>query len=196
MTEQTPKGFAIHTPESTDGLAKELLQTSTKKYGFLPNFIAIAGEAPSVIESYDYLTSKFEDTTLSAAERQVVFLAASVENGCDFCVPAHTAAVEKDSSIDDEIAEKLRNQQPIDDSKLQALAEYTRELMHTKGNVSKQQLQTFLDAGYDRQQALEVMVGVAAKTVSNFVNNLVETPLNKELESFAWENKGTKRKAA
>ncbi|MCH2547230.1 MAG: carboxymuconolactone decarboxylase family protein [Alphaproteobacteria bacterium] len=196
MSDTTSKNFTIHTADSASAEGNEELKKSKKKYGFIPNFIAVAAEAPSVVRSYDALTSEFEKTSLSATQRQVVFLAASTENGCDFCVPAHTAAVKSDASIDDGVAESLRNGEPLEDEKLEALASFTRSLLRNKGNVSNQEIESFLDADYTRQQALEVMVGLAAKTLSNFINNMADTPLNKELSEFAWTAKSQNTKAA
>jgi hypothetical protein len=34
---------------------------------------------------------------------------------------------------------------------------------------------------------LEVLVGVAMKTLSNYTNHIAETPLDEQLQAFAWE---------
>ncbi len=47
-------------------------------------------------------------------------------------------------------------------------------------------LQRFLDAGYDRRQALEVLTGLATKLLSNFTNALAHTDLDAPVEPFAW----------
>ena len=47
-----------------------------------------------------------------------------------------------------------------------------------------------LGAGYTRAQILEVIVGIAFKTLSNFTNHLADTPIDKQFASFAWEPAG------
>lgn len=88
----------------------------------------------------------------------------------------------------------LRSDSPLEDAKLEALAQFTRVLWENHGKAGKQELQTFLDAGYNRKQAPEVILGLTAKTASNFVNNLADTPLNDELKDFAWKKTTKTRK--
>ena len=45
---------------------------------------------------------------------------------------------------------------------------------------------SFFGAGYGMQQALEVVLGLAAKTISNFTNSIAETPLDREVKNLAW----------
>jgi hypothetical protein len=47
----------------------------------------------------------------------------------------------------------------------------------------------FLAAGYDKRQALEVLVGVTMKTLSNYANHLTDTPLNEQFAAEAWKAK-------
>jgi alkylhydroperoxidase family enzyme len=46
-----------------------------------------------------------------------------------------------------------------------------------------------LAAGYDKRQALEVLVGVTMKTLSNYANHLTDTPLNEQFAAEAWKAK-------
>ena len=73
--------------------------------------------------------------------------------------------------------------------KLEALAEFTRAVIRTKGAVSAEELQAFLAAGYAEQQVLEVILGVALATLCNFANTLAGTELNPELSAYRWEGK-------
>ena len=61
--------------------------------------------------------------------------------------------------------------------------------MRKRGNVSKEDLQAFHDAGYGQQQVLEVILGVAQKTMSNYVNHIAETPIDEPFQKFAWKKK-------
>ena len=42
-------------------------------------------------------------------------------------------------------------------------------------------------SNYSRAQILEVIVGIAFKTLSNFTNHLADTPIDKQFAPFAWE---------
>ena len=54
---------------------------------------------------------------------------------------------------------------------------FARDLIETRGHVGDVKLQAFLDAGYDKRQALEVLTGLATKLLSNFTNALAHTEL-------------------
>ena len=47
----------------------------------------------------------------------------------------------------------------------------------------------FLAAGYSPQQALDVILGVTMKTLSNYVNHLTETPVNEQFASETWSRR-------
>ena len=57
--------------------------------------------------------------------------------------------------------------------------------MANKGNVSDEELQAFFDVGYDEQQALEVVLGIALATLCNYSNNLARCSINPELQTYA-----------
>ena len=57
--------------------------------------------------------------------------------------------------------------------------------MAHKGAVSDAQLQAFVDAGYRKEQAVDVVMGVALATLCNYTNNLAQTEINPELQAYA-----------
>jgi hypothetical protein len=62
------------------------------------------------------------------------------------------------------------------------LVEYTKEIVENRGHVSESTLNEFLAAGYTAPQAIEVLLGVALKTVSNYLdhfNPVRSTPLSR-----------------
>ncbi|WP_210241183.1 hypothetical protein [Mesorhizobium sp. B3-2-1] len=46
--------------------------------------------------------------------------------------------------------------------------------------------EAFIDAGYTKRQALEVLIGLAAKIISNFTNALAHTELYDRVKPLAW----------
>ena len=49
-------------------------------------------------------------------------------------------------------------------------------LMH--GTVTPKDQQALLDIDYEQRHLLEVVIGVAHKVISNYVNQLIQTPLD------------------
>jgi alkylhydroperoxidase family enzyme len=87
---------------------------------------------------------------------------------------------------DDVVAALRRGRQP-DDARLAALAEFTRALVRERGFVLEHPAyKGFLDAGFRQEQALEVILGVTHKTLSNYANHLMQTPVDEAFASEQW----------
>jgi len=178
--------FKLHDPDNAPGEAREKLQAAQKSLGFVPNIFAKMAPAPTTIDAYMTLDKLLGQTSLSAVEVETVLLATSVYNQCDFCVAAHTGRA-KQAGMDEADLEALRNGGKLADDRLNALAEFTRAVVHERGWVDDATVDRFLAAGFDNQQVLEVILGITIKTLSNYTNHIVGTPLNKELEPMAWK---------
>lgn len=178
--------FPRHTTDSAPQAAREALVAAERSMGFIPNLYAHLAEAPAVLDAYLGLSKQFDLTSLSPAERQVVLLAASVENGCEFCVEAHSMLASGPARVPTDVVESLRSRQAPPDDRLAALANFTREVVRERGSVHGEATERLLQTGYTPQQALEVVLGVAMKTLSSYANHLTGTEANAEFARFAW----------
>jgi uncharacterized peroxidase-related enzyme len=177
--------FTLHTQSTAPDGSRKLLAVIEQQFGFVPNLFAVQAESPAMLEGFQALYQAFESTALSATERETVLLATSFENGCAFCVAAHTAAAFK-RKVSPEVVASLREGRSIDDAKLEALHRFTRALVTKRGAVTEEETASFLRAGYDNRALLEVIMGVALMVMSNYTNRLAKTPLNASFEPFAW----------
>ena len=183
--------YAFHTAESAPAAAKAILEGAKKKLGFIPNLYAGMANSPPTLEAYMALTGCFDKTSLSPTEKQVVYLVTSVENGCEFCVGAHSIIAKKMVNVPAEIVDALRAGREPQDPKLAALAAFTLAVVRERGWVAESPaFDRFLEAGYSSTQALEVVLGVTQKILSNYANHLLGTPLNPEFQSEAWVKTG------
>jgi len=178
-------GFTIHDTDSAPDDAQQALQAAKDGFGFVPNLIGIMAEAPSVAKGYLALHEKVSDSSLSPVEQQIVLLTVSFENGCDYCMAAHSGGG-KQAGMEDATLDALRNGKAIPDARHEALRRFTRAVVRERGWVDHADIEAFLDAGYERRQLLEVLLGVSMKTLSNYVNHIAETPLDEPLSDFAW----------
>lgn len=178
--------FPLHTPETAPEEARGTLSTIQEKMGFLPNFYAKLATAPAALDAYMTVSDIFAKTSLTSGEQQTVLLTTAVENQCEFCVAAHSGGA-RQVGVPQEVVDAIRNRAEVPDSRLRALSEFTQRVVRERGEVSDGSVQRFLDAGFTQQNVLEVVLGVSLKTLSNYANHIVETPLNKELASFEWK---------
>src|SRR5882762_4654016 len=81
------------TIESAPQGSKATLQAIEKRNGFLPTLLATFASSPALLEGYLALDTAWEKSSFSALERQLIFLAASVEHRCRYCIASHTVAL-------------------------------------------------------------------------------------------------------
>ena len=177
--------LSIHTPETAPEASKPFLEASKKRFGFSPNILGALAESPAALEGYISLATLFSGTSFTATERQIVSIAASAKNGCAYCVAAHSTMAAGDKVAEDVIA-ALRDGEPIADARLEALRRFTEILVEKRGWAGDQEVQAFINAGYSRQQVIEVLLGITQKTLSNYINHLADTPLDDAFASRQW----------
>ncbi|MDO5687164.1 MAG: carboxymuconolactone decarboxylase family protein [Neisseria sp.] len=177
--------ITLQTLDTVSAEAKPRVEAALKNNGFLPNLIAVLANAPAALATYQEVGAINGQTSLSAGEREVVQLTAASLNGCGFCQAGHTALSLKKKLLDEATVAAARNIEAIADAKLNTLALFTREVIAKKGNVDDATLAAFFAAGYNEQQALEVILGVSLATLCNFANNLARSEINPELQAYA-----------
>ena len=178
-------GFVLHTPDSAPGAAGAQLAAIHKAWGFVPNLHATLAEAPTVLQGYDTLFTLAGEGTLTPAEQQVVFIAASRENGCEYCVSGHSVLA-ANAHLPPQAIAALREAGRIDDARLEALHAFATAVVLRRGALTETEVAAFLGAGFTRAQVLEVVLIIAAKTISNTVNHLTGTPLDGFMAKTAW----------
>ncbi len=177
--------LTIHDETNAPEAARPLLEKVKAAYGFIPSVLGIMAESPPTLEAYQSLQGHFAKAGFTPLEAQVVQITTSVENECHYCVAAHSAVADA-GKLDMDVINAVRDNRPIADPKLEALHAFTRSVVRGRGFVCDAQVGAFLNAGYSRAAVLGVILGVAMKTISNYVNHVAETPLNPQFKAYAW----------
>jgi alkylhydroperoxidase family enzyme len=73
-------------------------------------------------------------------------------------------------------------------TRLEALRRFTQAIVEERGWIDSALLDEFLSAGFEPAHLFEVLVAVATKTLSNYTNHILETPLDRQFVPFAWED--------
>ncbi len=166
--------------------ARTTLADVQKKYGFVPNLYRAFANAPAALDAYRSVADIFGRTSLTPTERNVVLLAASRENGCEYCVAVHStvADMQQDSGA---VTSAIRDAEPVADRRLEALRRLTQALVWGRGRAEPE-VRAFIEAGYRPAQVLEVLVGIMLKTLSNYTNHLVSPPLDAAFAARVWSS--------
>lgn len=180
--------FPIHTLDTAPEGSRPYIEGAAKAFGLVPNLVGEFAESPAVIEGYLALAGAYQKSGFSALEREIVLIAASVENGCHYCVAAHTT-VTQGQKLDQTVIRAVRDGGPIADARLEALRAFAVTVVRERGWLSDAEVDRFLSAGWTRANVLEVVLGIGLKTISNYVNHLAETPVDAAFQANAFAPK-------
>jgi len=186
------KGSAVSTqtnlflPLSVDNApekSRPFLEKIQKSFKFIPNLFGVFANSPVLLEGYLGLEGAFDKGSLSAVERSIVLLAASVENSCRYCTAAHSTVLKAFLHVPADVVTAVRSNRPLPDPKLNSLVVLTREIVSNRGHVGAETIENFLAAGYGKDQILEILIGVALKTMSNYLDHISPTELDQAFQA-------------
>jgi len=124
--------FNVPTKEEVSESNAVIFDSLKSQLGFVPNLFATYAYSENALKNYlDFSGSK---SSLKAKEKEVINLAVSQVNKCDYCLAAHTAIAKMNGFNDDQIIE-LRKGQASFDSKLDALAKLSKNITENRGNT-------------------------------------------------------------
>ena len=148
--------------------------------------MAVFANNPAVLPGYLALDAVFEKGSFTPRERQIILLATSEENHCNHCAAAHSTIAKGALHTPAEVVAAVRDNTLVPDAKLNALVNLVRELVRERGYAKDKTIQKFLAAGYKKEQLMELLLGIARKTISNYLDYISPTPVD---SAFAAESK-------
>lgn len=178
--------FPPHTLETAPHRSRELLEGIEKTRGMIPNLMRVLAESPTTLKAYLTLYEILAHGDFSPAEQQLLLLTISRENGCSYCVAAHTLGGKR-AKLPNDAIDAVRDGRPIDDDRLEALRRFTETVIAERGHIGNADVQALLAHGYTKAQVLEVMLAASIKTISNYVNHFADTPLDDAMASARWD---------
>lgn len=177
------KLFVPWTKETAPEASLAILDQAETVFGFVPNLMGTLAGAPAAAKGYHALIFEFTKGSLSPQEQQLLLLAVSVENKGSYCTLAHSATAKGLAHVPADIINAVRNREPIADSKLNALLSLTRELVRERGYADPELVQALIAAGYRKEQIMEILWGIAVKTISNYLDHLSPLQIDPAFQS-------------
>jgi uncharacterized peroxidase-related enzyme len=176
--------------ETAEGRTKEVLEEGKKSAGGIPNMYAGMANTPALLDTYLHGYQLFRrESSFTAAEQELVFLSIARVNECTYCVVAHSFLAGAVSKTPEQAVQAVRNDSHIEDAKLAALSAFTQTMVSSRGKPTPDQLAAFLEAGYTENNVLEIILAIAVKTISNYSNHILHTPVDAKFLSQAWTPK-------
>ena len=176
--------------------AKALLEAAQKKMGFVPNMYNAMANSSGLLNTYIQGYNAFrEKSGFSSIEQEVIFLAISQVNGCEYCMAAHSFLAEAASGVPSDVTAAIRDGKQIPEIQLSALSVFTRLMVTKRGLPSQSDVDSFLSSGYKEKDILEIIHAIAIKTISNYTNHIFHTEVDNIFAPHAWTGKITNVKS-
>src|ERR1700756_2712583 len=147
MSTTTDGLFAPLTIATAPEASRPALERIQRSLGFIPNLMAVFANNPTVLEGYLALGAVFEKGSFTSRERQIILLAVSLENNCNYCAAAHSQIAMGLLNTPPEVIAAVHNNLAVPDVKLNALVSLVRELVRERGYAKDKSIQKFLAAG-------------------------------------------------
>ncbi|MEM2983308.1 MAG: carboxymuconolactone decarboxylase family protein [Candidatus Bathyarchaeia archaeon] len=154
-------------PDEADNFTKRLF----KRVGMVPNLYCMMANSPMAFDGFLKLNASLEGAKLEKRYREMIYLATSSINGCNYCQASHTAtSVEGGILTLEETIQARRLESP--DPRANALLLFSREVIEKRGKVSDETLNALRDHGFTDEEIVEALGTISMATFSNYVANV------------------------
>ena len=170
------KTIKVPTRDQVDAKAQQILDKVKGQLGMIPNLYATIAYSSDSLENYLNFSGKAGKQSFSNKELEVIKLAVSEVNACEYCLAAHTAIAKMNGFTEEETIQ-IRNQS-IADNKLNVLSKISSEMAQNSGNASNETKQAFFDLGYGEKELIDLAAVVIDISFTNYVHNLTKIPVD------------------
>jgi len=177
--------YPLQTIASAPEKSKPALEQLQEAFGILPNLPAVIANSPKLINALVGLFAQVHSPGLSEAENQIVLLTDAVTNSSAYAVAFHTTLALQ-QGIRSEETSAIREGHLPKDKRFAALSNLAKALIEKRGHLSEQELDSFIAAGFTKEQILEVIAIVAASTITNYSGTIANPPLEDAFQAHAW----------
>ena len=187
---KTPSASRYPVPK-LDALPKDIqdrILAVQEKAGFVPNvFLALAHRPLEFRAFFDYHDALMEkESGLSKADREMIVVATSGENNCQYCVVAHGAVLRiraKHPLVADQVAVNYRKSDIT--PRQRTMLDFAVKVCNESGSVDDSDYQTLRDAGFSEEDIWDITAITAFFGMSNRLANVLGMEPNAEFYNMA-----------
>jgi len=178
--------FPIYTLANAPEQSKPALQGLAEAFGMVPNIAGVIAGSPKLINGLVGVFQQVHTGSFSEAQIQTLLLTNAVTNGSTWPIAFHTFLGLKEGLTEADV-QAIRSRQLPQDGKLAALSKLARTLIEKRGHLDHQDVDSFTAAGFDEALVLEVILVVAASTITNYSASATNLPLEETFQPYAWQ---------
>ncbi len=187
---KTPSASRYPVPE-LDTLPQDIqvrILAVQEKAGFVPNvFLALAHRPLEFRAFFDYHDALMEkESGLSKADREMIVVATSGENNCQYCVVAHGAVLRiraKHPLVADQVAVNYRKSDIT--PRQRVMLDFAVKVCNESGSVDESDYQALRDAGFSEEDIWDITAITAFFGMSNRLANVLGMEPNAEFYNMA-----------
>jgi uncharacterized peroxidase-related enzyme len=159
-----------------DESTQQLFAAVKAKMGKVPNMMKTMAHSPALLEGYLAFSEALNKGVLPEIVRQQIALFVSQQNGCEYCLSAHTL-IGRHAGLSREQA-LLARQGRAQDDKQQAVLSLVQNILDWRGDISNEQFAAARTAGLTDAEIAEVVGHVALTTLTNYFNQLTQSDVD------------------
>ena len=167
--------FNVPTLDEVGPANQAIFHDLKKSIGTVPNLYATLAHSEHALGNY--LAFQNGKSSITGKAREVVNLAVSQVNKCEYCLAAHTVIGKMNGFTDAQILE-IRSGKAGFDPKLDALARLVRNIAFERGHADPALVDAFLAAGWTKANLVDVIVAIGDKTVTNYLHATTRVPVD------------------
>jgi uncharacterized peroxidase-related enzyme len=162
--------------EAAQGTQKELLEGVQKKLGMTPNLVRVFANSPAVLQGYLGLNDGLATGALDKQLSEKIALTVAEENGCEYCLAAHTTVGKMLGLSSDDITDARLG--TSSNTRTEAALQFARSVVENRGWVSDADLESIRSAGFSDAEITEIVGQVVLNIFRNYFNHVAETPID------------------
>ena len=144
-----------------------LMDAIQSQLGMVPNFLKVFANSPAALRAFLGLYGIANEGSLDPQTRERIALALAQQNGCQYCVSAHTAIAHQAGLTMAEI--EANRAGASQDAKAAAAVKFARALVAHMGEVTTAELLEVRNAGYSDAQIVEIITHVGLNLLTNIL---------------------------
>lgn len=174
-------------PDEADERTRELLAADADYYGRPSLFARAMANDPAAFDARrTYHRALVDDGPLSTRTCELVYLAVSVTNDCDYCVASHREQlVERTAIPDSDVAALARGDHDHFEGSERAAVEFAAQVARDPQAVDAAHHEALREAGFDDAAVVRLVAVAAAAVAANAIADALGVDPTDRVEPFA-----------
>ena len=165
----------LNSSEASDEV-KNMLSKIQESFGTVPNIFRVMANSETTLKSLLNFSNILSSGTLDRDIAERIAILSAVENGCEYCLAAHSHIAKSIGVSEEEIC--LSQNAQSTDSRIQSALYFARSIIRNKGLISDQGFNDLRSNGFSDSEILEIIANVSLNIFTNYINNANKTAVD------------------